>query len=108
MGTFKIRSIMVINCSYRLLLWELFCVKIPFEEMDPLHLAANVLHKARPEIPSTCPLSLSGLMTRLTCAPLTLFTNWVDYYRCWDEDPQARPTFQEVIKDLRNLMEGNI
>lgn len=73
--------------SYGLLLWEIFCHAIPFEGVDPQHIAAKVLSKTRPEVPPSLPLSLRGLMTR-----------------CWDEDPQVRPAFQEIVRELRVLV----
>jgi len=73
--------------SYGLLLWELVAAKPVFEQMDPKKVAQEVLKNVRPPIPTSCPEPLSVLMSR-----------------CWDEDPQVRPTFQEIVKELRLLV----
>ena len=110
----------------RLLLWELMAVQPVFESKEPKKIAADVLKNIRPPIPSSCPEPLGSLMARYTPLPLPLplprnspelppsslplvflpssFVNFTT--RCWDEDPMVRPTFQEIVQELRPL--GNL
>eukprot|EP00026_Physarum_polycephalum_P003213 Phypoly_transcript_03223.p1 GENE.Phypoly_transcript_03223~~Phypoly_transcript_03223.p1 ORF type:complete len:636 (-),score=101.66 Phypoly_transcript_03223:501-2408(-) len=76
--------------SFGLLLWEIVTGQPLFENMEPKKIAAEVLKGVRPKIPPSCPEPLSGLMSR-----------------CWDEDPQLRPIFQEIVKELRTLDQPN-
>jgi len=73
--------------SFGLLLWEIAVVEPLFNLMEPKKIAAQVLKGVRPIIPPSCPSELSSLMTR-----------------CWDDDPHLRPTFQEIVKELRSLV----
>jgi ankyrin repeat protein len=71
--------------SFGLLLWELYTVRVPFSDMDAQDVAMGVLtKKLRPTIPTTCPPQLSCLMER-----------------CWDDDPNNRPSFQDIVQELR-------
>jgi len=75
--------------SYGLLLWELVTVKVPYEGMNPQDIVVGVLTKQmRPTLPCNCSTPLRILIER-----------------CWDETPQNRPTFQDIIKELRAMTE---
>jgi serine/threonine protein kinase len=68
-------------------LWEFFSsAALPFAELDPAQVAiAVVKDDLRLQQPSACPDQVFALMTR-----------------CWQTDPEARPTFPEISSELRS------
>jgi len=57
--------------------------------MNPTDIAVAVITaQMRPFIPHNCPPYLASLMQS-----------------CWDENPQNRPTFQNIVTELRCMME---
>ena len=75
--------------SFSIVLWEMISGKLPFADKSNLQAAVAVsLHGLRPTIPEDCPKSLCSLIER-----------------CWDKDPNVRPEFEEVLSELRAIME---
>ena len=71
--------------SFGVNLWELLTRKIPYDGMQPMQVAMMVhTHKKRLPIPDTCPEWYATLIKD-----------------CWDQDPDARPSFAEIIKRLK-------
>lgn len=67
--------------SYGIIFWETVTGQIPYENMPPVEIALNVVSShLRPPIPRTTPHAISRLMER-----------------CWDADPDKRPTFEEIV-----------
>ncbi|GAA0181147.1 non-receptor serine/threonine protein kinase [Lithospermum erythrorhizon] len=70
--------------SFGIVLWELITGMLPFQNMTAVQAAFAVVNKGvRPIIPHDSLPVLSEIMTR-----------------CWDGNPDARPTFSQVVKML--------
>lgn len=72
--------------SFGMILYELICSKIPFEELEPHDLAEASAQSKRPSLdlmPDTCPEKLRMLMTT-----------------CWKQEPTRRPSFTNAVKWL--------
>ncbi|XP_047049812.1 serine/threonine-protein kinase STY46-like [Lolium rigidum] len=72
--------------SFAIVLWELMTSKVPYDDMMPLQAALAVRKGFRLEIPPSVHPGLSGLVEL-----------------CWDEDPDARPVFAEIIGRLEEI-----
>ncbi|XP_051200024.1 serine/threonine-protein kinase STY46 [Lolium perenne] len=72
--------------SFAVVLWELITSKVPYDDMMPLQAALAVRQGFRLEIPPSVHPGLSGLVEL-----------------CWDEDPDARPVFAEIIGRLEEI-----
>ena len=67
--------------SYGMILFELFAHKIPYADLhDNIEVLLSVTSGKRPPIPPTLPPYLHDLLRR-----------------CWEEDPQKRPSFDEFV-----------
>ena len=67
--------------SFAMVLYELLTFKLPWAGMDPIAVTrAVVIEKKRPKLPK-CPPALQSLITR-----------------CWDNNPDERPTFAEIYR----------
>ena len=58
----------------------------PYKSIVMRDVRGRVKEGARPQLPPTCPPRLSSLLKK-----------------CWDEEPQKRPGFSEICKELRIL-----
>merc|ERR1712032_1098057 len=76
--------------SYAMVVYEVICVEIPFEDEDQKNLARWVIEGMRPNVKEAVPPDCPPLMTRLM----------VD---CWAQDPKLRPSFQGVLATLETL-----
>eukprot|EP01132_Coremiostelium_polycephalum_P000882 gene882-1105_t len=75
--------------SFGFVLWECISRLIPYHEMEQIDWIRSVLeHSYRPPIPDTCIIEISSLIKR-----------------CWDSDPNVRPTFAEIITYLEQVKE---
>jgi len=73
--------------SFGIVLWELYTHQAPYPKMKSSIVVQKVLKEGlRPTIPKKCPESVSKLMRD-----------------CWNEDPEKRPTFQEIIHELETI-----
>mmetsp|Transcript_102067 Transcript_102067/g.304621 ORF Transcript_102067/g.304621 Transcript_102067/m.304621 type:complete len:301 (-) Transcript_102067:152-1054(-) len=75
--------------SYGMILFEIVCREIPFEEEEPAVVSKLTVDGARPDleaVPPDCPASLRALMIN-----------------CWDHCPKKRPPFDETLKVLTNM-----
>eukprot|EP01102_Stenamoeba_stenopodia_P005757 TRINITY_DN1648_c0_g1_i1.p1 TRINITY_DN1648_c0_g1~~TRINITY_DN1648_c0_g1_i1.p1 ORF type:complete len:1101 (+),score=241.37 TRINITY_DN1648_c0_g1_i1:399-3701(+) len=67
--------------SYGIVLYEFFSRQVPFANMEPIQIAIAVVNgKMRPPVPNNCPPFMAQLMQD-----------------CWDEDPDKRPSFAEIL-----------
>ncbi|KAL5226128.1 hypothetical protein ABZP36_012767 [Zizania latifolia] len=72
--------------SFGIVLWELITGMLPFTNMTAVQAAFAVVNRgSRPAIPQDCVDSLCKIMTR-----------------CWDANPEVRPSFAEVVTMLEN------
>ncbi|CAM8959889.1 unnamed protein product [Rhodiola kirilowii] len=72
--------------SFGIVLWELITGLLPFPNMTAVQAAFAVVNKGvRPIIPNDCLPVLSEIMTR-----------------CWDANPDVRPSFSEVVRMLEH------
>ncbi|KAL6856979.1 hypothetical protein ACP4OV_018361 [Aristida adscensionis] len=74
--------------SFAIVLWELATSKVPYDNMTPLQAALGVRQGLRLEIPAGVHPRLSKLIQE-----------------CWDEDPDVRPTFAEIIIELEEILQ---
>jgi len=74
--------------SFAIVLWELITLKVPYDTMTPLQAALGVRQGFRLEIPSDTHPGLSELIEQ-----------------CWDEDPDVRPVFPEIIVQLEDILQ---
>lgn len=74
--------------SYAIVLWELLTGDIPYAFLTPLQAAVGVVQKGlRPKIPKKTHPKVKGLLER-----------------CWHQDPEQRPLFEEIIEMLQQIM----
>lgn len=72
--------------AFSIMLWEMITSNVPYQGLDPLKILINVKNNGmRPPIPSDCNEDLVKLMVR-----------------CWDQDPDNRPTFCELYDIFRD------
>ncbi|CAN6580060.1 hypothetical protein ACFX13_032207 [Malus domestica] len=72
--------------SFGIVLWELITGMLPFQNMTAVQAAFAVVNKSvRPNIPNDCLPVLCEIMTR-----------------CWDANPDVRPSFTEVVRMLEH------
>lgn len=76
--------------SYGMILFEIVCREIPFEEEEPANVVNLAVRGDRPDleaVPPDCPPLLRDLMIT-----------------CWAGDPKKRPAFDVVLKILRQII----
>jgi len=75
--------------SFGIILWELATRKPPYREKTGQQVAQEVVKSGlRPPLPKKCPEQFLSLMQR-----------------CWDQSPDARPTFNRIIEELEKYLE---
>merc|ERR1711920_596170 len=75
--------------SFAMIMFEIICREIPFEEEEPVNVGRLISEGERPDleaVPPDCPPAMSHLMIR-----------------SWAQDPKARPDFQEIARQLHPL-----
>nr|XP_003419025.1 LOW QUALITY PROTEIN: receptor-interacting serine/threonine-protein kinase 4 [Loxodonta africana] len=81
--------------SFAIVLWGVLTQKKPFaDEKNILHIMVKVVKGHRPELPPVCrprPRACSTLIRLMQ--------------QCWQDDPRARPTFQEITSETEDLYE---
>ncbi|XP_039134850.1 serine/threonine-protein kinase STY46-like [Dioscorea cayenensis subsp. rotundata] len=71
--------------SFSIVLWELLTGKLPYEYLTPLQAAVGVVQKGlRPTIPKNTHFKLTELLEK-----------------CWQQDPDLRPDFSEILEMLQ-------
>lgn len=75
--------------SYAMVVYEILCREVPFQEEDPSDVGKYTLAGIRPGLEAVPPGRLPELTRIMT--------------RCWVQDPKARPRFDEIVKDLEAL-----
>lgn len=77
--------------SYAMILFEIICREIPFEDEEPAAVGRLTMQGQRPDleaVPPDCPQGLSELMIH-----------------CWDADPRSRPGFPFIMQTLQQIMQ---
>ncbi|KAA8535051.1 hypothetical protein F0562_030054 [Nyssa sinensis] len=73
--------------SFGVVMWELLTGEEPYANMRSEEIIAGIIKgNLRPEIPSWCDPAWRSLMER-----------------CWSSDPDSRPAFSEIAKELRAM-----
>lgn len=76
--------------SYSMIMFEIICREIPFEEEEPLAVGQLILNGIRPDldaVPPNCPPQMRSLMTR-----------------GWAKEPKERPPFVQIVTQLERLV----
>ena len=73
--------------SFGIILWEMICLEIPYPDIKrDFQVEDFVLSGGRPPVSVECPAGYRALMQS-----------------CWDENPQYRPTFGQILDVLWEL-----
>eukprot|EP01132_Coremiostelium_polycephalum_P004881 gene4881-6087_t len=75
--------------SFGMILWELYHLELPFDEYQFKFMSTledNILNGLRPSIHQNCNNTYASLITK-----------------CWNSDPNIRPTFQSILKTLEDI-----
>uniref|UniRef100_A0A5B6Z5W1 Protein kinase domain-containing protein n=1 Tax=Davidia involucrata TaxID=16924 RepID=A0A5B6Z5W1_DAVIN len=73
--------------SFGMVMWELLTGEEPYANLRSEEIIAGIIKgNLRPEIPSWCDPAWRSLMER-----------------CWSSDPDSRPAFSEIAKELRAM-----
>ncbi|KAN0028998.1 hypothetical protein ACTFIV_010866 [Dictyostelium citrinum] len=73
--------------SFAIVLWEMVTREDPYQGMPTFQIVISVgQHKLRPIVPPQVSAPFTRLITE-----------------CWSEDPQQRPSFQEIVKRLEAM-----
>jgi serine/threonine protein kinase/Ran GTPase-activating protein (RanGAP) involved in mRNA processing and transport len=73
--------------SFGMLIYETLAGKVPFANVEMHKLAQTITSGTLPNVPSTIKRSFSDLM-----------------YKCWQVDPNLRPTASELLSEIGSLM----
>mmetsp|Transcript_9618 Transcript_9618/g.23858 ORF Transcript_9618/g.23858 Transcript_9618/m.23858 type:complete len:304 (-) Transcript_9618:391-1302(-) len=71
--------------AFGVVLNEMVGREVPFAGMGVMEIRSTVLSGGRPDVPLSCPRPLQDIITK-----------------CWDADPNARPSFDKVLDLLRD------
>nr|BBF89998.1 putative EDR1 [Oryza rufipogon] len=75
------------NENYGVILWEIATQKIPWDNLNTMQVVGAV-----------------GFMDHRLDIPSDVDPHWASMIEsCWDSDPQRRPSFQELLDQLRDL-----
>ncbi|WOH12806.1 hypothetical protein DCAR_0832314 [Daucus carota subsp. sativus] len=73
--------------SFAICLWEIYCCDRPYPNLCSADVSYQVVEEdLRPKIPKRCPSPLASIMRK-----------------CWDEDPEKRPSMDEAVRMLEAL-----
>jgi len=76
--------------AFGIVLWELFTCDYPFRDVPPALLGHSIVKQGqRPAWPSSVPKGYRDLANA-----------------CWDQNPDARPTFEVILEELHRLRKG--
>lgn len=71
--------------AFSLILYEVITNEQPFNDFNFFEICLKVIQSYRPKFPKEIPESYKNLIEK-----------------CWDQDPQKRPTFIEILDQLKN------
>lgn len=77
---------MIAVYSFGIMLWELLTRQVPYQGEHPIRLLSKILEGFRPTVPADCPPPYRQLMEQ-----------------CWQENPEARPSFFQICTDLDKM-----
>jgi serine/threonine protein kinase len=94
--------------SYGVVLWELLTWEIPWNKVSPWTVVATLMNGGTLAMPplddATQPLPGSAADNATFAPHLPAYTALIK--RCWAHNQFDRPSFEEVIHDLRSICEG--
>eukprot|EP01135_Chromosphaera_perkinsii_P005347 Nk52_evm28s343 gene=Nk52_evmTU28s343 len=73
--------------SYGVILWEILTRKQPYKSLTAAAIVSKVKQGHRPSIPPDCPAELNSLIKA-----------------CWEQAPEKRPTFENILSMLGSLV----
>lgn len=82
--------------SFGVILWSFLTWRGPWEELGQLHEVASAVCEGR-RLPIPSQEMCFGAFRRLS--GFERFTGLIQ--RCWVQDPEARPSFKDIITELR-------
>ena len=71
--------------GFAIILYEIMTTENPFESFDFFRMLIEIQKGTRPEFKSPIPEAYKNLIEK-----------------CWNNDPMKRPTFQEIVENLKN------
>ncbi|KAL4452433.1 hypothetical protein ABPG75_008095 [Micractinium tetrahymenae] len=88
--------------AFGTVLWELMAWQLPFEDMNPFQIIVLVRERGTDSLPPPPNDQLPGGL-------LSCYDEYVALMRhCRNADPEGRPSFDEIVRRLRGLLDAEI
>jgi serine/threonine protein kinase len=86
--------------AFGLIMWEMISWELPFDGMSAFQMILLIGDKAgRPTVPS------SDQVDEIRGGVFPGYNSYVELMvRCWDQNPEKRPEFPEIISSLRDIL----
>lgn len=79
--------------SYAMVVFEVVCIEVPFDEEDQQNLSRRIIQGLRPNLEEAWPPDAPPLLARLVTD-------------CWAHEPELRPPFRDVVAALEVVSRG--
>jgi serine/threonine protein kinase len=77
--------------SFGMVVWEMFSYDVPYSSLNVVQVALAVTRGKRLRIPDACSPEVKSLITR-----------------CWDEDHNVRPSFEDIAKECKEIRDAQL